>query len=88
MLRPRQSSNDEHAVVPFRRRPRTADDPAGPRRPAHKSEADISSLLSLAKYGRGRPDDYRERMIINGLAFVFTAAMIAAGVWLASNLHD
>jgi hypothetical protein len=26
-------------------------------------------------------------MIINGLAFVVTAVLIAAGVWLASNLH-
>ena len=88
MLRQRQSSNDGHSVVPFRRRHRISDVPVKLRRPAHKTEADIRSLLSLAKYERGSEDDYRQRMIINGLAFVVTAALIAAGVWLASNLHD
>jgi hypothetical protein len=44
-------------------------------------------ILSLAKYERdAQEDDYRERMILNGLAFVVTAALIAIGFWLASNI--
>jgi hypothetical protein len=44
-------------------------------------------LLSLAKYERAAQEDkYRERMILNGLVFVVTAALIAIGVWLASNI--
>ena len=87
MFRPRQSNNDGNSVVPFHRRHRTTDVPVRLRRPAHRGEADIRSLLSLIKYERGSEDDYRERMIINGLAFVVTAVLIAAGVWLASNPH-
>ena len=52
-------------------------------------EPNIVFLLSLAKYERdGEEDDYRHRMIENGLAFMVTIALIATGVWLASNLHD
>jgi hypothetical protein len=45
--------------------------------------------LSLAKYeSDGEEDDYQHRMLANVLAFIVTVALIATGVWLASNLHD
>jgi hypothetical protein len=50
--------------------------------------SDISSLLSLAKYERGSEDDYRQRMIVNGLALVAIVALIATGVLLVINLHN
>ena len=41
----------------------------------------------LAKYERAEaPDDYRHRMIVNILAFVFVAALIGAGIWLADTM--
>jgi hypothetical protein len=55
---------------------------------SRKSGADISSLLSLAKYECAHEDDYGQRMIVNGLALVVTVALIATGVLLACNLHD
>jgi hypothetical protein len=64
------------------------DGPVRLRRLSQKSGADIRSLLSLEKYERASEDDYGQRMIVNGLAFVVTVALIATGVLLASNLHD
>jgi len=41
----------------------------------------------LAKYERGEnPDDYRHRMVVNVVAFVFVIALIAAGLWLADTM--
>lgn len=41
----------------------------------------------LGQYARGeRPDDFRHRMIVNGVAFLFVAALVIAGVWLADTL--
>jgi len=57
--------------------------------PAHDRGADISSILSLAKYERDQHEDnYRHRMMVNGLAFAATIVLIASGLWLASNIHE
>jgi hypothetical protein len=41
----------------------------------------------LTKYERGEgPDDYRHRMIVNVLAFVFVIGLIGAGLWLADTM--
>jgi hypothetical protein len=56
-------------------------------RPIHDGDPNISLILSLAKYERdAQEDDYRKRMILNGLAFVVIAALIAIGFWLATNI--
>jgi hypothetical protein len=84
-----QPSNRDHIVVRFRRRHTHTGEPVQPRDPTQEHEPNIVFLLSLAKYESDvRHDDYRRRMIENGLAFMVTVALIAAGVWLASNLHD
>src|SRR5262249_32072486 len=73
-------------VVRFRPRCAKADRTARGR-PIHDADTVSSLILSLAKYERdGREDDYRERMIFNGLAFVVTAVLIAIGFWLESNI--
>ena len=85
MLNPRQSSNEGHSVVPFRRRRRTAEVPARLLKPG----SNVTILLSLTKYeSDGQEDDYRHRMLVNLLALVVIVALVATGVWLASNLHD
>jgi len=57
------------------------------RGPIRDRNANISSVLSLTKYERdGHEDDYRQRMIMNGLAFLVAVALIAIGVWLAANI--
>jgi hypothetical protein len=88
-LKPRQPANRDHSVVRFRRRHVQSGESAKSRRADQKHEQNIVFLLSLAKYeSDGEEDDYRHRMIVNGLAFVVTVGLIATGVWLASNLHD
>jgi hypothetical protein len=88
-LNPRQSSNEGHSVVPFRRRRRTTNGSARPREINLKQGANVTVLLSLAKYESDDEEDhYRHRMLANVLAFIVTVALIAIGVWLASNLHD
>jgi hypothetical protein len=83
----RQSSYDDHRVVHFRPRRAKVDGMSGWRRPIHDRNLNISSVLSLARYERdGHEDDYRQRMIMNGLAFLATVALIAIGVWLAANI--
>ncbi len=41
----------------------------------------------LAKFERGEDaDDYRDRMIVNIVAFIFVVALIGAGLWLADTM--
>jgi hypothetical protein len=69
------SPDSEHRVLKFRRRPPT-------RRPP-------SPVDDLAKYARGaETDDYRHRMLVNAAAFVFVAALVGAGLWLAGSLAE
>ena len=71
------SPDSERRVLKFRR------GPAGARRPPPPPIDD------LAKYARGsETDDYRHRMLVNAAAFVFVAALIGAGLWLANSLAE
>lgn len=46
-----------------------------------------SPLDDLAKYQQGAEvDDYRHRMIVNLVAFVFVLGLIGAGLWLADTM--
>jgi hypothetical protein len=84
-----ESDDDDHRVVRFRLRREKMDGTAKWREPIHDRGPDISSVLSLAKYGRDRQEgDYMSRMIMNGLALVVTVALTATGVWLAANIHN
>jgi hypothetical protein len=83
-----QPSNRDRTVVRFRRR-HAPSGASAERDVIQNHEPNIVFLLSLAKYGSdGEEDDYRHRMIVNGLAFMVTLALIATGVWLVGNLHD
>lgn len=70
------SSGSEPRVVDFRRR--TARTPV----------PGLPPVEDLAKYEhRGdEPDDYRHRMVVNTMAFVFVIALIGAGIWLADSM--
>lgn len=71
-------------MLKFRRPERTERAPAAGRSP----------VADLAKYERapGGADDYRHRMVVNLVAFVFVVALIGAGLWLADTMvrmrHD
>jgi hypothetical protein len=74
-------------VVNFRprvSRRRGQADPSGARA-GNPSEKTV--VADLAKYEQSHgADDYRERMIINAIAFVFIVMLTAAGVWLADTI--
>lgn len=41
----------------------------------------------LDRFARsGEPDDFRHRMLVNAIAFLFVAALVVSGVWLADRL--
>lgn len=42
---------------------------------------------ALDKYERSsEPDDFRHRMTVNAVAFVFVVGLVLAGVWLADTI--
>jgi hypothetical protein len=44
-------------------------------------------VADLGEFERGsEADDYRHRMLVNAAAFVFVAALIGAGLWLADTM--
>ena len=68
------TSEPERRVLPFRR-VRAGMPPSPP------------PIADLAKYERSEDsDDYRHRMIVNAVAFVFVLLLIAAGLWLADTM--
>jgi hypothetical protein len=68
-------SEDEGRVIDFRRGKVRARPP------------DSSPVESLSKYEHGQEqDDYRHRMIVNAVVFVFVVGLIGAAVWLADTM--
>lgn len=72
------SPTDERRVVSFRRRV-TVQPTRNP-----------TPVEDLAKYEQSREDgeEYRHRMLVNIVALLFVAALIGAGLWLASTMAD
>lgn len=61
-------------VLPFRGKPRTSMPPP---------------VEDLAKYAKsGEPDDYRQRMINNGLALLALVILGGIGIWLALSIAE
>lgn len=78
------SSNAPHPeeekgrVVPFQRRGKTA-----------RGRPPEAPVEDLEKYARdAEPDDYRQRMINNGLGLTFCIALVLIGVWLANSIAE
>src|SRR5262249_41445287 len=81
------ASDDDHRVVPFRRRGARARG-GGWRWPRRTLGA--SPVEDLAKYEGGdeQDDNYRHRMMVNLAALGATIALAVAGVWLALQIAD
>jgi hypothetical protein len=73
----------EHQVLKFR--PRTSAHP--PQRKA-TAPGHAASDLSQFEHSPAQPDDYRHRMLTNAVAAVFTAILVATGIWLAIKIAD
>lgn len=72
---PREPAGEpEHSVLPFRRRGTSF---------AHNATPPPVSDLGEYERRPDEPDDYRHRMVMNGLAFVATVLLIVAGIWIA-----
>jgi hypothetical protein len=68
-------------ILPFRRRGQIA-------RGLPQTPPD-APVEGLGKYARGEePDDYRQRMINNGLALTFCIALVCIGIWLATTIAE
>jgi hypothetical protein len=80
VVSPLPPTDPEHQVIRFRPRgspfPRRAPAPA--------------PIDDLAKYERPRdePDDYRHRMLMNGLATVAIVALVSVGLWIATTMAE
>ena len=65
-------------ILPFRRR-------GAPQPPV----VPPSPVEDVGKYAVSEePDNYRQRMINNGLAFAFLLLLVAIGVWLATSIAE
>jgi hypothetical protein len=71
--------DDRGRILPFQRqgqaRPRVPQVPNPP-------------VEDVGKYARSEPDNYRQRMINNGLAFTFCVVLVVIGVWLANTIAE
>lgn len=74
--------DDRGRILPFAPRGRArANAPQG-------AEPD-APVEGVEKYARtGEPDDYRQRMINNALAFIACIILVAIGVWLATVIAE
>jgi hypothetical protein len=85
---PRLSDDYDHVVL-FRPQRAKVDGSAKWRPLQRDCDPDALLIEKLAKYERDdREDNYRQRMLLNGLGFVVTVTLIAIGVWLITNIHD
>jgi len=80
-----QTTDDDHRVVPFRRR----DLGASGRAPRLTQQPDPpNEAFSKYEGGDEREDTYRHRMVVNLAALAFTIVLALAGVWLAMQIAD
>jgi hypothetical protein len=85
MTAERPDPGERNRVVQLRPGPpRAGNDnrPAGPTRP---SPPGIGDLSRFERTGDSH-DDYRHRMIVNGLAFILCIFLVLAGIWLATKM--
>ena len=84
------SRDDDHIVIGFR--PRTNKRGGTPpqfrvKRDKRDGQQTDSLLKSLTDYELERSDDdYRHRMMINGIVLLVNIVLISVGVWLALNI--
>jgi hypothetical protein len=71
-----RSEDPKGQVLPFRQR-----------KHARAGMAKRESVEGLEKY-EDEPDDYRRRMINNGLALVFCIVLVGIGVWIANTMAE
>ena len=80
---PRQDEEEKGRVLPFRRQgqlPRAHNPHVAPH---------VSPVEDVGKYATSEePDNYRQRMINNALAFLFCVVLIGIGIWIATTIAE
>src|ERR1041385_2307954 len=64
-------------ILPFRR--------AGRRLPLAREDEPVEGV---EKYAQGEPDDYRQRMINNGLGLLACILLVVGGIWIANTMAE
>ena len=74
--------DDRGRILPFQR-------PGKPRATVPQSADRGTPVKGVEKYGSaGEPDNYRQRMINNGLAFAACIVLVLIGVWIAETMAE
>jgi hypothetical protein len=83
-------ADDDHQVLPFRRRNAAGNSGHGRYGPLRAGEAAAPPVKGLARYegGDDSEDNYRHRMMVNLAALLVTVVLSTAGVWLAIQIAD
>jgi hypothetical protein len=63
-------------VLPFRRGQTRMPPPGNP------------PIEGVEKYARSEPDDYRQRMINNGLGLLACILLVVGGIWIANTMAE
>ena len=78
---PSSTSDDRIISISSRRR----FEPAGSQKAM--PQGSLRSSADIDHYKRtSEPDDFRHRMVVNAIAFLFVTALVVAGVWLADTM--
>jgi hypothetical protein len=77
------SPDEKGRILPFQRR-------GGVRPvPPHPALQDDTPVEGLGKYANtGEPDNYRQRMINNGLGLAACIVLVIIGVWIANTMAE
>ena len=83
-----KTPEDDHRIVPFRRRGTTSRIGNGWHWP-RPTPPPTAPVEDLAKYEDGEAEDnYRHRMMVNLAALIFTILLGIVGAWLAVQIAD
>ena len=81
-----RASEPDNRVIPFRPRWGRRNGTLAQYRLPKRTDGPLAADLSKYESDQETTDDYRHRMRVNGIAFVFNVILIAFGVWLATNI--
>lgn len=87
-IRRSEIASDDHRVLKFR--PRTLAHTPVPPAASGRPELVRQPPEDLSRFERrpGEQDDYRHRMLANIAAVLFTVALTAIGIWLATSMAE